>query len=48
MDVLYDGERYLPVSDFDAARGGVGLGFRASGEGGLRVCPRASCVRRPP
>jgi hypothetical protein len=37
MDVLYDGDRYLPISDFDAARGGVTLGLRASGEGGLRV-----------
>ncbi len=37
MDVLYDGDRYVPVSDFDAARGGVALGLRASGEGGLRV-----------
>jgi hypothetical protein len=40
MDVLYDGERYLPVSTFDAARGGVGLGLRPSGEGGLRVVSR--------
>ena len=38
MDVLYDGERYVPVSDFDAARGGVGArASQASGEGGLRV-----------
>jgi hypothetical protein len=37
MDVLYDGERYVPVSDFDAARGGVALGLHASGDGGLRV-----------
>jgi hypothetical protein len=40
MDVLYDGERYVPVSAFDAALGGVGLGLRASGEGGLRVVSR--------
>ena len=40
MDVLYDGERYVPVSAFDAARVGVGLGLRASGEGGLRVVSR--------
>ena len=40
MDVLYDGERYVPVSAFDAADGGVGLGLRASGEGGLRVVSR--------
>ena len=40
MDVLYDGERYVPVSAFDAARVGVGLGLRASGQGGLRVVSR--------
>jgi hypothetical protein len=40
MDVLYDGDRYLPVSDFDAARGGVALGLRAAGDGGLRVVSR--------
>jgi len=40
MDVLYDAERYVPVSAFDAAGGGVGLGLRASGEGGLRVVSR--------
>jgi cell wall-active antibiotic response 4TMS protein YvqF len=37
MDVLYDGERYVPVSEFDAARGGVALGLHPSGDGGLRV-----------
>jgi hypothetical protein len=37
MDVLYDGGRYLPVSDFDAAEGSVRLGLRAAGGGGLRV-----------
>ena len=37
MDVLYDGERYIPVSDFDAARGRAALGLQASGEGGFRV-----------
>jgi hypothetical protein len=41
MDVLYDGERYLPLSDFDAARGGVALGLRAAGDGGLRVVSRS-------
>ena len=40
MDVLYDAERYVPVSAFDAARVGVGLGLRASGQGGLRVVSR--------
>jgi hypothetical protein len=37
MDVLYDGDRYVPVSEFDAAHGGVALGLHASGDGGLRV-----------
>jgi len=37
MDVLYDGERYEPVSDFDAALGNVTLGLRAAGDGGIRV-----------
>jgi hypothetical protein len=37
MDVLYDGERYLPQSGFDAARGDVALGLQPSGGGGLRV-----------
>jgi cell wall-active antibiotic response 4TMS protein YvqF len=41
MDVLYDGERYMPVSAFDAARGGVRLGLRTSGEGGLRVVSKS-------
>jgi hypothetical protein len=40
MDVQYDGERYEPVSDFDAARGAVRLGVRSLGEGGLRVVHR--------
>jgi hypothetical protein len=37
MDVLYDGDRYVPLSDYDAARGGVTLGLRADGDGGIRV-----------
>jgi hypothetical protein len=37
MDVLYDGDRYQPVSDFDAASGDVTLGLRTAGDGGLRV-----------
>ena len=41
MDVLYDGDRYLPVSEFDAARSGVVLGLRAAGEGGLRVVSKS-------
>ena len=38
MDVLYDGERYVPVSEFDAARGGVGA--RAPGVGRGRPAGR--------
>jgi len=41
MDVLYDGDRYLPVSDFDAAGGSVMLGLQAAGGGGLRVVSRS-------
>jgi hypothetical protein len=37
MDVLYDPDRYQPVSDYDAAGGDVTLGVRAAGNGGLRV-----------
>lgn len=41
MDVLYDGDRYLPVSDFDAAGENVALGLRAAGGGGLRVVSKS-------
>ncbi|HEX3275181.1 MAG TPA: LiaF domain-containing protein [Gemmatimonadales bacterium] len=37
MDVLYDGSRFQPLSDFDAARGAVQLGIRSQGNGGLRI-----------
>ena len=37
MDASYDEERYLPTSDYDAAKGTVSLGIRPAGEGGLRV-----------
>lgn len=40
MDVSYDGERFEPLSDFDASRGAVALGLRATGGGGLRVVSR--------
>jgi hypothetical protein len=40
MDVLFDGERYKPVSEFDAASTAVTLGLRATGGGGLRVASR--------
>jgi len=41
MDVLYDPDRYQPLSDFDAARGHVALGLRAAGDGGLRVVSKS-------
>ena len=40
MDVSYDGDRYEPLSDFDASRGAVALGLQATGKGGLRVVSR--------
>jgi Cell wall-active antibiotics response 4TMS YvqF len=40
MDVSYDGERFEPLSDFDASRSAVALGLRATGGGGLRVVSR--------
>jgi len=40
MDLSYDENRYVPLSDFDAARSDVALGLRPAGEGGLRVVSR--------
>jgi hypothetical protein len=40
MELSYDQDRYLPVSDFDAASGSVVLGLKPSGEGGVRVVSR--------
>jgi hypothetical protein len=37
MDASYDADRYVPNSDYDAARGAVSLGLRPAGHGGLRV-----------
>jgi hypothetical protein len=37
MDVSYDPDRFVPRSDFDAARGQVLLGVETAGRGGLRV-----------
>ncbi|HYC33480.1 MAG TPA: LiaF domain-containing protein [Gemmatimonadales bacterium] len=37
MDASYDGQRFLPISDYDAGTGEVTLGLRADGEGGIRV-----------
>ena len=40
MDLSYDGERFVPVSDYDPARGSVSLGLRSSGNAGVRVSSR--------
>jgi hypothetical protein len=40
MDLSYDENRYLPVSDFNARNGAVLLGLRPAGEGGMRVVSR--------
>ena len=40
MDLSYDGERFVPVSDYDAARGSVNLGLKSSGNSGVRVSSR--------
>jgi hypothetical protein len=40
MDLAYDPERYLPISDFDNQNGSVLLGLRAAGGGGVRVVSR--------
>jgi hypothetical protein len=40
MDLSYDGERFLPISDYDASRGAVSLGLQTVGSGGLRVVSR--------
>jgi hypothetical protein len=37
MDVSYDQDRFIPRSEFDAARGEVLLGVETAGRGGLRV-----------
>ncbi|HEX7337337.1 MAG TPA: hypothetical protein VF252_09020 [Gemmatimonadales bacterium] len=40
MDLSYDGDRFVPVSDYDAARGSVNLGLKSSGSAGVRVSSR--------
>jgi cell wall-active antibiotic response 4TMS protein YvqF len=40
MNLSYDENRFIPLSDFDVARGSVLLGLRAAGEGGVRVVSR--------
>jgi hypothetical protein len=37
MNLSYDEDRFVPVSDFDASSRTVVLGLRASGQGGVRV-----------
>lgn len=40
MDLSYDEDRFVPLSDYDAASGSVVLGLRATGDGGVRVVSR--------
>jgi hypothetical protein len=40
MNLSYDDDRFVPVSDFDASSRTVVLGLRAAGQGGVRVVSR--------
>jgi Cell wall-active antibiotics response 4TMS YvqF len=40
MDLAYDEDRFVPLSDFDAATGSVLLGLKAAGNAGVRVVSR--------
>jgi hypothetical protein len=40
MSLSYDGDRFLPISDYDSPGGTVHLGLKARGEGGVRVVSR--------
>jgi hypothetical protein len=40
MDLSYDEDRFVPVSDYDAAHGAVVLGLNSAGNAGLRVSSR--------
>jgi len=40
MNLSYDEDRFLPISDFDASSRVVVLGLKARGEGGVRVVSR--------
>lgn len=40
MDLSYDDNRYLPVSDYDTQSGSAVLGLKPAGEGGVRVVSR--------
>jgi hypothetical protein len=37
MDASYDSQRFLPVSDYDAGRGGLTFGLRPAGGSGIKV-----------
>jgi hypothetical protein len=41
MNLSYDEDRFVPVSDFDASSRTVILGLRAAGQGGVRVVSRS-------
>jgi hypothetical protein len=40
MDLSYDDDRFVPLSDFDSPRGAVALGLRPAGDAGVRVVSR--------
>jgi hypothetical protein len=40
MDLSYDEDRFVPLSDYDAVSGSVVLGLRAAGDAGVRVVSR--------
>jgi len=40
MDLAFDDQRFVPISDYDAARSTVSLGLRRGGGGGVRVMSR--------
>jgi hypothetical protein len=40
MNLSYDNDRFIPLSDFDATRGSVTLGLSPAGDAGVRVVSR--------
>ena len=40
MDLAFDDQRFVPISDYDPARNSVVLGLRRGGQGGVRVVSR--------
>ncbi|HEU5304620.1 MAG TPA: hypothetical protein VFU40_08250 [Gemmatimonadales bacterium] len=40
MDLSYDQDRFVPVSDYDPVRGAVALGLKSAGSAGVRVSSR--------